>query len=262
MARSFGSIDCGIWDDPDFCLLSAGAQRTYLMLITQRDITACGSLPLTLRRWSATCGEKDIEAWIAELTDANFVLIDEDTEELLVRTFAKWDGGYRHTKRRMAVISTARAIKSVTLRSTASTELAKLGVSISDDKPSDTQPDGNSEAIRSGRFPVQVSDHNGEPETGNLETGAIAADADEPLSMFCSKHPNGTEKACGPCQTARLRYAAAAKSKLAAELAAKADRARAIAACNRCDDQGLELHPDTKLILGRCTHAASGVVAS
>jgi hypothetical protein len=61
MARTYANIDVGIWGDPEFCALTAGAQRTYFMLITQTDITACGSLALTMRRWSKTCLEQDLD---------------------------------------------------------------------------------------------------------------------------------------------------------------------------------------------------------
>jgi hypothetical protein len=40
------------------------------------------------------------------------VLVDEDTEELLVRTFVKWDGGYKHAKRVLAVAAYTKAIRS------------------------------------------------------------------------------------------------------------------------------------------------------
>ena len=209
MTRQYATFDCGMWDDPEgFASLSSGAQRTYFMLVTQRDIAACGTLPLTLRRWSRTCMDDGTAGWLAELVERSYVLIDEDTEELLVRTFMKWDAGYKHAKRVRAVIASALAIRSLSIRSAALAELASLGVPI---------PDQNgTELLRSVVTEVSTN-HTPEtalqkPET-SLPEGEPSGASAEPPSLFCSKHPNGTEKSCGPCGTAKLRYAAWVKSK-------------------------------------------------
>lgn len=226
MARTYANIDAGIWLDPEFCGLSAGAQRTYFMLITQTNIAACGSLALTLRRWSKTCAEKELEVWLAELSDARFVLIDEDTEELLVRTFVKWDGGHRHPTRVKAVIATARAIASPELRETAAVELGKLGVSIASTVPPDTHPTPTPDPPQSYRDVVKERNQESIPETTlrEREPAPPLQDVEPPLG--CSKHPNGTDTKCGPCGTARLRHQRWEKreARRAAEL--KADAAR------------------------------------
>lgn len=131
MARSYANIFCAIWDDDDFCGLSSDAQRTYFMLVTQDDITACGTLALRLRRWAKTLPAKDqhtLDPAIKELVAEGFAVIDEEYEELLVRTFAKHDGGYKHSQRVKAVIGYAEAIKSPSLRTAMAVELRKLGV--------------------------------------------------------------------------------------------------------------------------------------
>lgn len=260
MPRVYGQIYCTIWDDAEFVALGAGAQRTYFMLVTQPDIAACGALALTLRRWAKTCREADLEIWLAELTDAEFVLIDEDTEEALVRTFAKYDGGSRHAIRRKAIVSTARAIRSPLLRSTAVDELGKLGLSIGTAVPVDSHPSGTPdgaggtpEAVESQRFQVTLGDHQRDP--GILELGAAATDAAEPPSMFCPLHPNGTTDPCGPCGTARRIFDAwhaqdALRQQAATETARAARRA-----CHRCNDQGL-VEDHAGQIVGRCDHAS------
>lgn len=207
MARNFATIDAALWDDEAFCTLSAGAQRTYLMLITQRDITAAGTLALTMRRWSKTCSEKDLEVWLAELEDARFVLIDEDTEELLVRTFVKWDGGYKHPKRCASVVANAKALRSDTLRKAVAEELAKLSVSIADPIRTESHSNGTGVPTESHRFPVNEGDQKTEPGTSTQESDPSGSNDPEP-SEFCPDHPRGTDKACGPCGTAKMRHAA------------------------------------------------------
>lgn len=209
MARAYANIVTTIWLDEEFCALSAGAQRTYFMLLTQTDITACGTLPLTTRRWAATLREADrpdLPGWLDELARERFIIIDHDTEELLVRKFVKWDGGYKHAKRVMAVIATAEAIRSRSLQSVIATELANLGVSTRIAVPPDSEPDPSPVDGGSGRVVVTEVVQESTPGTSLLEGEPAPLDSVEPPSEFCSSHPKGTEKPCGPCKTARMRY--------------------------------------------------------
>jgi hypothetical protein len=200
MARFYATIKVVIWDDEDFCALSPEAQRTYFMLVTQPDITACGSLPLTQRRWSRTvpeCRRDGQGEWLAELAAARFVVIDEDTEELLVRTFAKWDEGYKHAKRRLAVIATAKAIKSPSVRAVAFAELAKLDVHIGGTPqppatqrvPPDSQSIANDVAPDTRRSVVTEVSTGSTPETTLREQGASGSHEPAPdHPKHCSKH--------------------------------------------------------------------------
>lgn len=181
MARSYANIVTTIYADPEFCGLSAGAQRTYFMLVVQPEITACGSLALTLRRWAKTVPEAErhlLGAWLTELEQARYVLVDEDTEELLVRTFAKWDGGYKHAKRVLAVVATAEAIRSPRLRTAIAVELASLDVHTAIPMPSDSEPNATREATGSGRSVVTEGESSATthtPQPATLEPAAETA---------------------------------------------------------------------------------------
>ena len=101
MPRTHGRIYATIWDNADFAALSGGAQRTYLMLLTQPNLGHSGLLPLTVRRWSLLCADATVEtlrAGLAELAAARFVVVDEATEELLVRTLIRNDGVWKQPK--------------------------------------------------------------------------------------------------------------------------------------------------------------------
>jgi hypothetical protein len=94
MARRYAPLLCAIWDDPDFQSLSERAQRCYVLLISQRKLTMVGVLPFTPRSWSRGCNDTstdDILQAIDELVATRFVIVDESTEELLVRTMVKHD---------------------------------------------------------------------------------------------------------------------------------------------------------------------------
>jgi hypothetical protein len=76
------------------------------------------------------------------------VIYDEDTEELLIVKFAKWDKGYANEKRRPVLEDAAREIVSETLRAVLADELSKIAADLPD-IPSDATSDSPSDrAIR------------------------------------------------------------------------------------------------------------------
>src|SRR5690554_4641180 len=99
MARSEARVSTELWaPGGDFVQLSWGAQWLYLFLISQPDLAHTGVLPLRARRWSRSASDlspADIEARLKELEDARFVIVDYDTEELLIRSFVRRDRVYK-----------------------------------------------------------------------------------------------------------------------------------------------------------------------
>lgn len=94
MARTQATIYTSIWSDPEFTALTADAQRAYLLLLSQPKLTLCGSLDWHPRRWAklaADTHQDDLEAAIAELVRARFVVVHDD--ELIVRSFVRNDLG-------------------------------------------------------------------------------------------------------------------------------------------------------------------------
>jgi hypothetical protein len=92
MARSFGKVYTSIWDDDEFRALSPGAQRLYVLILSQKRLTLAGVVPYAPRSWARSCDHlstDDIEADATELMTAGFVIIDRDTQELMVRTLLK-----------------------------------------------------------------------------------------------------------------------------------------------------------------------------
>lgn len=95
MARNYAQVRCNIWNDPDFAALSPGAQRMYLLVLSQPKLSICGVVDYLPERWARlgrgmTAG--DVEDLIAELADARFLLVDRDHAEVAVRSFVKHDG--------------------------------------------------------------------------------------------------------------------------------------------------------------------------
>jgi hypothetical protein len=95
MARKYGRLLTAIWADEDFRLLVRDAQRAYMMLFSQPQINNCGVLPYVPKKWARLAfdeTEGELHSSIDVLVDRHFVVLDEETDELLVRTFIKHDG--------------------------------------------------------------------------------------------------------------------------------------------------------------------------
>jgi hypothetical protein len=94
VARTHARVQGAIWNDVEWRRLSTNAQWSYLMLLSQPEINNCGVLALVPRRWSGYAVDmtlKDLEAALLELENAGFVLYDDETQELVIRTFVKHD---------------------------------------------------------------------------------------------------------------------------------------------------------------------------
>ena len=163
MARSYARITTEIWKNAEFRALSAAAQWLYLLLVTQADISAAGTLPLTVRRWSSLARNVSVQAiteGLGELERCRFLAVDRATEELLIRSFVKWDGGHANSKRRPVILRAALAVSSSALRRILITEFNRVGM------PSDALSHGLSDA---------VSDSPSEGDQVPAHTTAVAA---------------------------------------------------------------------------------------
>lgn len=94
MPRSHAKVLAAIWDSDDWVTLSQGAQRLYLLLLSQKKLTLVGLLTYTPSRWARLAADTtldSIEGYIDELEASRFVLVDRNTDELLIRTLVKND---------------------------------------------------------------------------------------------------------------------------------------------------------------------------
>lgn len=94
MARQYAPLHTDIWQDETFVGMSAHAQRLYLLAISQPNITWVGTVPFTAKRWAKFAQgttPKVIADAAAELVRAGLVLLDEDIEEMWVRSFVKYN---------------------------------------------------------------------------------------------------------------------------------------------------------------------------
>jgi hypothetical protein len=94
MARTHGRVDIGIWSNTDFKRLTKDAQRGYVMLLSQPQINNCGVVPYVQNRWVKLAADEtdgELEQALNTLVDKRFIVLDEHTDEVLIRTFIRHD---------------------------------------------------------------------------------------------------------------------------------------------------------------------------
>ncbi|MFC1410363.1 hypothetical protein ACEZCY_13965 [Streptacidiphilus sp. N1-12] len=130
MARRHGLILSSIWDDADFTdLLGEGEQRLYAFLLSQPNLNHAGLLPLTLKRWARKAKGLTVDLLqqrLDVLEQRRFIVMDADTEELLIRSFIRNDGVYRMPRVMGAAVSGAQEISSHKLRRALLAEMPRI----------------------------------------------------------------------------------------------------------------------------------------
>lgn len=129
MARSEARLVVSIWADPDFLALSGSAQRLFMFLISQPDLAHDGVIALRERRWSKSAAgmtTAQIATDLDELSTRRFVVVDEDTEELLVRSFIRRDKVYRQPNVLRAAADHLATVSSAVIKSAVAAELLRI----------------------------------------------------------------------------------------------------------------------------------------
>ncbi len=128
MARTEARLRTRLWGDRDFLALSFTGKGGYESILCQPDVEYTGVLPLRARRLAGLFG-LDLEDFIEmleELEAARFVLIDWDTEELLIRTFIRNDEVYRQPNVMKSAHQALGSVSSLRLRAEILIELRRI----------------------------------------------------------------------------------------------------------------------------------------
>lgn len=129
MARSFGRIYTRVWADPAWRELDVDAQHLYVVLISQTSMNLAGVLPLQVRKWAGCAADWDTErvrAALDRLASDRFVLVSEDTEEVLVRSLIRNDEAYKTPGILKSILKSAEATQGPELRCALAVELGRL----------------------------------------------------------------------------------------------------------------------------------------
>lgn len=200
----YGKLLSRIWSDPEFTARPARSQQVYCLLISYSTRNLAGVLPLTLKRWKSSTADATIDNLTDALIDlaANgFIVIDWDTEEVLIRTYIRNDEVYRQPNLMKAARKFALQIESNELRWALHDELIRLPAHKDDDETEriakalvDGIPRTPTEPI-SEPFPkpiteppgvgvTYVGNQNTSTYTGNRTPAPAAAPHGEPLDAI------------------------------------------------------------------------------
>lgn len=142
MSREHAALQHRIWLDKDFTGQDPDAMLLYAFLLSQSDLNYAGVLHLRPRQWARklpTLGEDRILAAVKELVGNRFVLVDEDTEEVLIRTFVRNDDLWKMPRMLELAIKQARGIESNRLREAFGAELLRIAPNLKRDSEKQRQ---------------------------------------------------------------------------------------------------------------------------
>lgn len=129
MPRDHARINLAIWADPDFRALPPPAQHLYLLLWTAPGLSYCGVHDWRPARLSGLSGGQTAQAVVAAgdcLQARHFVVVDDDTEEVLVRSWARFDGLMKQPRMAVSFATAYAETASATLRKVLTNELLKI----------------------------------------------------------------------------------------------------------------------------------------
>jgi len=128
MAREYAQIKLAIWQDDDWRDLSFPARYLYFTLLTSPSLSHAGVADWRPKRISALNGMsvEEIEAAGTELVDRLYLVIDESTDEALIRSFIRNDGLMKQPKMAVAMATAHSAAASKGIRGVIVHELQRL----------------------------------------------------------------------------------------------------------------------------------------
>lgn len=144
MARKFAQIKVTIWDDDDFLDLTMTEQWLYTHLATTDSMSYAGVQDWRPRRIVPKAVDLTLENIMiaAKVLEAKqYIIIDEDTEEVLVRSFMRNDGLLKQINMGAAVSKAYSSIGSRKIRGVVVHELNRLRVENPDWKSWDALAD-------------------------------------------------------------------------------------------------------------------------
>jgi hypothetical protein len=129
MARDYAHVRVSIWGDDDFRRLTPLAQHLYFVLFTSAQLNHCGVTdwrPPRIAPVAAGLTPAGVMESADELHSRLYVIPDEDTEEILVRSFIRHDELLKNPKMAIAMVRAYAGIASSTLRGVVVHEVRRL----------------------------------------------------------------------------------------------------------------------------------------
>lgn len=129
MAREFGPVNVEIWADPEWRGLPPAAQHLYLLLWTSPGLSYCGVhdwRPNRIAKLSHGYTAEQVQLVADCLVARHFLVVDAETDEVLVRSWARFDGLIKKPRMAVSYASAYAAVASPMLRSVLVHEAQKM----------------------------------------------------------------------------------------------------------------------------------------
>lgn len=129
MARDYAKTNLTIWQDPEWRALPWPAQHVYKMFWEHPGLSYCGVVdwrPTKMLGWGAGWTRDDMAALTDCLRARHFLVVDEDTEECLVRSWVRFDGVIKQPRLTVSMCNAFGEVGSNDLRGVMVDELRKL----------------------------------------------------------------------------------------------------------------------------------------
>jgi hypothetical protein len=129
MAREFAKVRLSIWDDDDFRDITPAEQHLYFVLLTSYELTYCGVgdwRPARIAGHAKGWAAEQVVATAAGLIEKLYLVVDDATEEVLVRSFIRHDEILKQPKMAIAMARAHAKVASSTLRGVIVHELNRL----------------------------------------------------------------------------------------------------------------------------------------
>ena len=227
MSRTYAKIYVSIWAG-DFRDLTIAAQGLYFRLLTDPKLSMCGVVdwrPKRLMQSFAGMKAQEFGRLAAELEEAGYIVVDEDTEEVLIRSFVRHDGVLKSPNLTKAMATDWLAVASRSIKDAVVREVARTVEEEPDLKGSGSVPDwfkiGSDESNPKGsgkgsesvpvEFPYPAT-NNQQPTTNNQQPAkrASAAADDAEFETWWKAYPRKAAKgnAKAPYRAARKKASA------------------------------------------------------
>lgn len=194
MARSEARLLNTIWDDSDFIALPPTAQRAFMFLLSQDDLAHDGVIALRLKRWArkaAGLAARELETDLETLEAARFIVVDWDTEEVLIRSLIRRDKVYRQPNVMRAAIDHVPLIESAAVIAALAAEAARIRAENADLTVAQNATLTDMEKALAARVPPQPPASAVRP-IGNPTPKGSGKGSDIPSTNPTAKRPRGT----------------------------------------------------------------------
>lgn len=177
MAGSYAKIFNKIWADPDFRSLTRGQQWLFFALISQPELNFAGVVTTTDRRLTG-CADgftlEELHDDLAVLEERRYVVVDQEHDEILVRSYIRHDGAWRTPNVLTSILRDVSMVRSQAIRSTLAEELSRLEVEELSGKKADEMRDNLARVIETLRPRVPVT-------VGARVSGTLRSYVSEPI---------------------------------------------------------------------------------